>query len=396
MSNKYCAHCWPSKRRYHLGLKIDYQTKKITAPLAWAFQQSNFIGKCQNYLWKVILESLGLFKVFRFLDEPEEEKLHNRSLVFFKEAKKRGLNIKAVKFLGTYINEFQLIWQNKKYYYEGIPLTIWGRDAHLDNKYKVKKVLQKNNIPTPSGKIFSRPKKAIRFARENSYPLVIKPNAGSLSCHVICPVNSETELIKAIKIAKKYQPDFIVEKYIQGNLYRATVVGQKQVFVCKKEKANVVGDGISTIKKLIENKNNDEKRGETNQRNTTLHKIPIDNKLNQNLKAQGIDFSSILPANKKVYLLDKFTLSSGCDIINCAGKIHSDNKKLFQKIANLFNADLVGIDFLCPDIEKSYKEQETAVLETNSLPYIDMHQYPSHGQADKVAEIVWDIVLSKL
>jgi hypothetical protein len=44
----------------------------------------------------------------------------------------------------------------------------------------------------------------------------------------------------------------------------------------------------------------------------------------------------------------------------------------------------------------SYKEQESAVLETNSMPYVDMHQNPSHGEGERVAESAWDMVLEEL
>jgi len=203
-------------------------------------------------------------------------------------------------------------------------------------------------------------------------------------------------LLNAIKISKKYTPAFIVEKYFNGSLFRASVVGKRHVFVCQKERANVVGDGCSTIEKLIKMKNRHANRGDTDQINTTLHKIPINDVLIDNLKKQGLSLQSILPKNKKIYLQNKFVLSHGCDIINCNEIVHIKNKSLFLKVANILQSDLIGIDFICPDISKSYEEQETAILETNSLPYIDMHQYPSHGDPEPVAEIVWDMVLNKL
>ena len=67
-----------------------------------------------------------------------------------------------------------------------------------------------------------------------------------------------------------------------------------------------------------------------------------------------------------------------------------------MKVAKTLQADLIGIDFICPDITKSYKKQKTAIIEANSLPYIDMHQNPSNGKPSPVAKIVWDIVLDKL
>ncbi len=130
--------------------------------------------------------------------------------------------------------------------------------------------------------------------------------------------------------------------------------------------------------------------------NTTLHVIPTNNILINNLKKQNISLKTILPKDKKIYLQNKFVLSHGCDIINCSEFVHKDNKELFLKTAEILKSDLLGIGFICPDISKSYKEQETAIIEANSLPYIDIHQYPSHGKPEPVAKITWDIVLNKL
>ena len=398
MNNKYCKHCWPTKRRNHLILHFGYYLDNFTTTLSKPFKQLRKKGNTrQDYFWAIFLEFLSLFKIVQFIDEPDESKLYNRSLIFFKEAKKRNLNIKATKFLWKYVNEFKLVHNRKNYHYEGIPLTILKEtDLDMDQKHNCKKILQKNNLPTAHGQLFTNITKAVKFGDEIGFPLVVKPYNASLSHHVTCQINTEEELLNAIKIAKKYTPAFIVEKHIEGSLFRASVVGKSHVFVCQKDRANIVGNGYSTIKELIDTKNAQINRGNTDQMNSTLHKIPINDALIVNLKNQGLNLKTILPKNNKIYLQDKYVLSHGCDIINCNELVHVKNKELFIKVANILQSDLARIDFICPDISKPHDEQETAILEVNSLPYIDMHQYPSHGDPEPVAEVVWDIVLNKL
>jgi len=390
---EYCPYCWPTKRRYHFVLHIEYYGIKLVKFFEKIFRFNQNKKTKQRFFIK---DFLSLLKIIKFEKKPDRRKIYNRSLIFFDEAKKRGLDIRVVKFFSKYINEFVFFYNNKKYYYEGIPtILLENKNTDMDDKNKVKKILNKNKIPTPSGQIFINSKRAFNFGKEIGYPLVVKPNSGSLSQHVICPVNSDEELKIAIKIVKIYKPDFIVEEYIQGRVYRATIVNKKHVFVCLKEKVNIIGDGVFTIRDLINFKNNDKKRGETYQKDTTLHKISIDDTLKNVLQKQGLKLDSILNKNQKVYLNDKCILSCGCDIINC-GDVHLDNKNLFLEIAKILNTNLVGIDFICPDISCSYKNQKTGVLETNSLPYIDMHQHPSCGKSYSVAKIVWDELLNKI
>jgi cyanophycin synthetase len=68
---------------------------------------------------------------------------------------------------------------------------------------------------------------------------------------------------------------------------------------------------------------------------------------------------------------------------------------LFRKVAEVMSMDLAGIDFLCADVAQSWRTQPCAVLEVNSMPYLDMHQYPSEGEPEDVAKEVWDWVLAR-
>lgn len=399
MNDKYCKHCWPTKQRnhfiFHFGYYLDNFITTLSKPFKYLHKKNSHAH--QDYFWAIILKFLSFFRIVQFIDEPDESKLYNRSLIFFKEAKRRNLQIKAVKFLWKYVNEFKLIHKNKNYYYEGIPLTIFKETSFdMDHKHSCKKILQENHLPTAHGQLFTSTAKALKFGNEIGFPLVVKPCNGSLSHHVTCQITSEKELLNGIKIAKQYTPTFIVEKYIDGSLFRASVVGKSHVFVCQKDRANIIGNGYSTIEELINLKNAQINRGDTDQMNSSLHKIPINDVLIVNLENQGLTLKTILPKNNKIYLQDKYVLSHGCDIINCNRLVHVKNKELFIKVANILQSDLIGIDFICPDISKSYNEQETAILEVNSLPYIDMHQYPSHGNPEPVAKVVWDIVLNKL
>lgn len=399
MDNKYCKYCWPTKRKNHFIIHLSYYINKYIAVILkpFGYLRKKIGGNRQDYFWGLFLEFLSFLKIVKFIDQPDKTKLYNRSLIFFEEAKRQNLQIKAIKFLGKYVNEFKLIYNKKGYYYEGIPLTIFKEPVfNMDDKYNIKKILQKNNIPTAAGQIFTNVTKALNYGKNIGFPLVVKPYNGSLSHHVTCPINSTKQLLNAIKIAKQYTPVFIIEKFINGGLFRASVVGKKHVFVCQKDRANIIGNGYSTIEELIKLKNKNFNRGTINQMNSTLHIIPINDVLTYNLKNQGFNSKTILSKNKKIYLQNKFVLSHGCDIINCTGNVHTQNKELFLRVANILHADLVGIDFICFDISKSYKKQETAILECNSLPYIDMHQYPSHGKPEPVAGIVWKIILDKL
>ena len=386
MQEKYCEHCWPTERRYHLRPHLNYflgVLRQKTPNL-----RISYLSKPTSRLWLLFLKLLSFFKIVKFESKPNPSQLRNRSLIFWKEARRRDIEVEQIKVLDKPTNFFRL---NQNKFYEAIPLTVEQNQINFDDKFKVKRILEEKEIPVPKGRCFLSSKKALSYAEKLSYPLVVKPRFGSLSEHANWNIPNEKQLKQAIKIAKQYQPGFILEEYLKGSLFRATVI-KDRVFVCKKEKANVVGDGESTIKELINEKNNDTQRGSTHQKNTTLHEIPVNNRLLKNLKQQGLTLKSVPDKDQKVYLHRKIILSQGCDIIERTEQTHPKNKELFKKTAQTLETDLVGFDFITPDITVPYFKQKTGIIEANSLPYADMHQFPSKGKSQPVAKTAWDKV----
>ena len=113
------------------------------------------------------------------------------------------------------------------------------------------------------------------------------------------------------------------------------------------------------------------------------------------LKSRGLTLKSVLPKNKKVYLHDKVVLACGADIHDRTDDVHPDNKQLFLRLSQILGTPIVGIDFICRDVSKPYSEQQCAIIEANSLPYIDMHHFPVSGKPRDVAGRIVDNVFKK-
>ena len=88
---------------------------------------------------------------------------------------------------------------------------------------------------------------------------------------------------------------------------------------------------------------------------------------------------------KTVYLQEKVILACGADIHDRTDEIHVETIKMFQKAAQLCDTALIGFDFICEDISKSYLTQDCAIIEANSCPSIDMHHFPVSGKVRDVA-----------
>ena len=405
MPRKICRHCEPiASHPWHLRERAGsflFPLRRILLPAKQALE--NKFPKLLSVIHRIILYNLfrALLAV-RILKEADisdnDETLSSRTLVVIRDAARRGLPVKSFKFLGREsTNFFSLKIKNKKIFFEVLPTEEIAAIAKtdFDDKYEFKKILKSANLPRAEGERFRNIKPALAYAEKLGFPLAVKPNNSSLSKHVICDVRNEADLKKAICVAQIINPHFIVEKFIGGHTHRVTLVNHKMAGCCLREAPSVIGNGVHTIAELVEIKNKHPWRGEAHQKNFTLHKINLDENARSFLAKQGLFLESVLPKGTKAYLHNKIILKCGADIHDKTDEVHPDNTVLFEKVSRLCGAPLSGLDFICQDISVPYHQQECAVLEANSLPYIDMHHYPVTGTPRNVASLIMDYVLRK-
>ncbi len=342
-----------------------------------------------------ILTRLGLIKMES--DFPSSE-VQMRSVCFIEAAGKRGVKFKAAKGPVGYSNHFCAEIGDKKIRFESLPVAAHAGKygaSFVDCKERTKNHLQKGGFPVAEGKSFWfwRKGQAIKYGIDGlGFPLVVKPRGGSVARHVTTNIKNQEELRGAIDKAIIYSPAFIVERFVENSfVHRATVVDFDYVAVVKQAPANVVGDGHSTIRELAEKKNDDRRRGEPRQKEFTLYKLVIDDATAKLLAEKNYDLQTIPPKGEAVYLQENPFLKLGGDLIEVTEKAHPDNIRLFKDIAEFFDIRLVGIDFLAPDISRSWKNQRCAALELNSVPCIEMHHFPSSGAPQNVAGALVDM-----
>lgn len=394
MADNYCPACYPKKVRSHWRTYYAELFEIIAGGILFSREKQFQLPRFSRWLsldhfWHRLMEILG---VVSFTDKFEKKDHYPRSWIMIEEAQRRGLSIEAVRIGGRVATYYRVKFGNKYYYYDALPSRVLN--FNLDDKTHVKKQLLKQGFPAPEGKTFWSAIKAIHYGKQLGFPLAVKPARGTHAYHVTAPVLNEAELIKAVRLAKQYQPRFIVERFLPRNLYRVTVINFKEVFVAQRRAPNVIGDGSRTTQQLIEEKNANSQRGEPGQKDSTLHKIPFNEKTEMALRKLGLSLSHVPREGEEIILHNKLSISSGGDIIEETPLLHPENREMFRRAARLFGTDLIGFDLIAEDISKPYTEQSCGIIEANSIPMIDFHQNPSHGQPQPVAAALWNGVLA--
>ncbi|HEX2986246.1 MAG TPA: cyanophycin synthetase [Caproiciproducens sp.] len=258
------------------------------------------------------------------------------------------------------------------------------------NKQLTKAILSEQNIPVPYGKVVFSEILAVMVANQVGLPVVIKPFDGNQGKGVHLNLKNEEEIKEAFKEASKYSNGIIVEKFITGRDFRVLVVGNEVRAVSERLPASVLGDGMHTVRELVDIANQDENRGEQHEK--PLTKIRLDHVALNVLKKNGMDEDTVPEDGKRVVLRENGNLSTGGIAIDCTDIIHPENADLAVRAANAIGIDIAGIDFVTSDITKPITETGGAIVEVNTAPGIRMHLYPSQGEPRNVAKNIVDLL----
>lgn len=246
------------------------------------------------------------------------------------------------------------------------------------NKSLTKEYLLKSNIPTPKGRDFSKDipnSEIIDYAKKQGYPLVVKPLDGTGGKGVIANIENEAELKDALSYVREELGylHVIVEEYFEGEDYRIYVIENEVVAATKRIRANVIGDGKTNIKKLIQKKNQEKKDSKLYRSSL----IKIDKELKDELSKRKYTLDSIPSMGEKVYLKSKNNISSGGDPVDILDELSDEMKQIaidgLNAIPGLPHG---GIDLLVN------KDKNTGVIiEINSQASIRLNLFPLVGTA---------------
>ncbi|MBS3816571.1 MAG: cyanophycin synthetase, partial [Candidatus Thermoplasmatota archaeon] len=168
------------------------------------------------------------------------------------------------------------------------------------NKLLAKKTLYEGGFPVPRGEVAGSEDEAVEIAGDLRYPVALKPVRGHHGKGVIGDLRSEEELRVAYSISDKYSDRVLVEQFVEGDDYRFLVVNHEVVAVAKRVPPHVVGDGKSTIEELVDEINQDPKRGEGHR--CVLTKIEIGKEEERFLNRRGYTPQSVPEKDEKVFL----------------------------------------------------------------------------------------------
>jgi glutamate--cysteine ligase len=353
------------------------------------------------------------------------EDLEISTQMLIKEALKRKVEVEV---LDRYDNFIRLRrGRRTKFVKQATQTNVDSQVSYfmMENKTVSKIVLNEAGVAVAGGKTFYEIDKALDYAANLNFEgsVIIKPthtNYGK-GITVVEDSSDKSQMRAALKTAFSFGQAVLIEEYIQAKEYRFLVIGGKCRAVLHREPANVLGDGVNTIKHLVEAKNADPAHFKF----FKGYEITLGQTEKEFLAQSGLDFESVPKLNEKIYLRSNSNVSTGGDAHDLTFEMDESYKKVAQAAAKAAKAEICGVDMMIKDITQPavFKAQNRffkwikslftrkkaqvtevkpefdfqtkknyAVIEINFNPNLQIHGYPVSGQTINVAGYVLDLL----
>jgi len=259
-------------------------------------------------------------------------------------------------------------------------------ESIAQDKEMTKRLLQDAGVPVPVGRPVKDADDAWAAAQEIGVPVVLKPRDGNQGKGVAVNISTREQIHEAYRAAAAYRSDVIVERYIPGHDFRLLVVGNAVVAAARRDPPSVSGDGKRSIRELVNEVNQDPRRGEGH--GTSLTKIRLDDIALATLARQGYTPDSAPMPGARVVLRNNANLSTGGTATDVTDDVHPEFAARAVAAAKAVGLDICGVDAVADTVLRPLEEQGGGIVEVNAAPGLRMHLSPSFGKGRPVGEAI--------
>ena len=259
-------------------------------------------------------------------------------------------------------------------------------ESIAQDKDLTKRLLAAAGVPVPIGRPVTDLEDAAKVVEEiGGWPVVVKPRDGNQGKGVTVNIVSQDHLAIAYKVAAEHG-EVMVERYLPGNDFRLLVVGDRLVAAARRDPPHVIGDGMLTVRQLVDKVNEDPRRGEGHA--TSLTKVRIDEIAIARLQTQGLAADDVPEQGRRVILRNNANLSTGGTATDVTDDVHPEVAARAIAAAQCIGLEICGVDVLAESVHRPLEAQNGGIVEVNAAPGLRMHLSPSYGKGRNVGEAV--------
>ena len=210
----------------------------------------------------------------------------------------------------------------------------------VNNKRSCHVWLADRGIPVPAQIAWSDRSPAEAEAFLSRYaPIVVKPCMQWGGRGVSMGIRTVEQLRRAVRFARRYESDVILEETVAGEDLRVILVGGRCVAAIRRNPAHVTGDGLHTLRQLIRSRNRKRRREDPS------NLIPENAETWHNLAELGRSPDDIPAAGEKVRVRLTNNYHTGGDVDIVTDPLPAA-VTIAERIVKELALPLAGVDFL--------------------------------------------------
>jgi D-alanine-D-alanine ligase-like ATP-grasp enzyme len=286
---------------------------------------------------------------------------------------------------------------------DGVSVMIFQQLVGLDDpvalrlaldKPIVHRLLLQAGLPVASYLEFHYrdPEPALRFLAATSGPCVVKPASGTAGGEgITAGVETAEQFMRARLAASRQGSRLLIERQIDGPVHRLLLLDGELLDVVRNQPPRLVGDGRSTIERLIVAENARRATADGEAGLSLLH-VRLD--MIFALHRQGLRLSSVLPTGQEVAVQSVTNDNRIEDRETVTDQIDSEVVSSARAAVDAVGLRLAGVDIIAPNISQPLRVTGGVIAEVNGTPGLHHHYHvKDRSSATAVAVPVLDRAL---
>ena len=233
------------------------------------------------------------------------------------------------------------------------------QDKRLTNSY-----LRRAGLSLPTQQLAGSDEDNVAFLEAHG-SVVVKPVDGEQGQGVAVDLRTVKELQAAIEAARQFDSRVLLESFHEGHDLRILVIGFEVVAAAIRRPATVIGDGRSSIRKLIES--------QSRRRQAATHgesKIPLDDETERTLRAAGHDYDTVLGEGMQLAVRRTANLHTGGILEDVTAQLHPTLVDAAVRAARALDIPMVGLDLMV----RAADQPEYVFIEANERAGLANHE----------------------
>ena len=195
--------------------------------------------------------------------------------------------------------------------------------------------------------------------------VVVKPARGEQGQGVAVDLRTTDEVASAVRKARAMHPVVLIEELVEGQDLRIVVIGHSVAAAAVRRPAQVVGDGRSSIRKLIEKQSRRRSAATGGE-----SRIPLDGETERCVRAAGLSLDDVLDDGLALQVRKSANLHTGGTIHDVTERLHPVLAEAAERASRVLEIPVVGLDFIVDAPERA----TYAIIEANERPGLANHE----------------------